>query len=490
MAQANDIAQYALELVNRFRLNPAGAFDHFIVNATTGEAYDPGVTAALAWFQVDLTALATQLDTLTAAPPLGWSDQLATAAAAHNTAMQAADEQSHQVSGEVSLGVRVDATGYNWSALAENVYAFTENADHAHAGFVIDWGYDTGETSATRAGGDGIQDPAGHRDALTTQGFSQIGIDFLADASGATRVGPWLTTQVLGKQVGGGPLLVGVVHADGDQDRAYSQGEGVAGVSLMLDTAGVTTSAAAGGFSIETTAGTHDLTFDAGGTARTITVRVTVGTDNIKIDLSDAGALSVSADAEILSWASGLRALGTAGLTLRGGYAHELIEGNSGDNKLFGGRGEDKIKGGAGFDEIYGGGFSDALFGGSEGDKLTAGKGWDRLYGGQGDDRLFGEAGNDQLYGGLGRDRLVGGNGNDRLTGGPGRDVFVFDAADGTDRITDWESRDRIDISGSGVDLSDVSIGISGADAVLLIAQTTVIIEGAADSFNESYLLV
>lgn len=489
MAQANDIAQYALELVNRFRLDPAGAFDHFIANATTGEAHDPGVTAALAWFQVDLTALATQLDALVAVAPLGWSDQLADAAGAHNDAMQAADEQSHQVSGELGLGARVDLTGYNWTALAENVYAYADNADHAHAGFVIDWGYDTGESAGKRFGGDGIQDPAGHRDALMTEGFTQIGIDFLADANGETRVGPWLTTQVLGTPVGAGPLLLGVVHADDDQDRAYSLGEGVAGVSLALDGSQAAASAAAGGYSIETSAGVRDLTFDAGGDARAVTVRVTVGGDNVKIDLSDAGFLSVSTDAEVLSWSNGLRALGTEDLSLRGGYANELIEGNSGDNQLFGGRGADRIKGGAGFDEIYGGGFSDALFGGSEGDKLTAGKGWDRLYGGQGDDRLFGEAGNDQLLGGLGRDRLVGGNGDDRLTGGAGRDVFVFDGADGTNRITDWETKDSVDIRGSGVELSDVSIGISGEDAVLLIAQTTVIIEGAADTFNETYLL-
>lgn len=490
MAQANDIAQYALELVNRFRLNPAGAFDHFIANSTTGEGFDPGVTAALAWFQVDLDALAAQLDALTAVAPLGWSDQLADAAAAHNAAMQQADEQSHQVAGEIALGARVDAVGYEWRALAENVYAFTENADHAHAGFVIDWGYDAGETANTRAGGDGIQDPAGHRDALMTGAFTQIGIDFLADTSGTTRVGPWLTTQVLGTPLSGGPLLVGVVHADDDNDRAYSLGEGIGGVSLALDAAEVAASADAGGFAVETTAGTHDLTFAAGTLAREVTVRVTVGADNIKIDLSDDGMLSVSADAEVVSWAGGLRALGVADLTLRGGFANELIEGNSGDNVLFGGRGEDKIKGGAGFDELYGGKFSDALFGGSEGDRLTAGKGWDRLYGGQGDDKLFGEDGNDLLMGGLGRDRLVGGNGDDVLTGGAGRDVFVFDGADGTDRITDWETRDLIDISGAGVQMSDVTIGIRGDDAVLLIAQTTVIIEGAADSFNETYLLV
>jgi uncharacterized protein YkwD len=489
MAQANDIAQYALDLVNRFRMDPAGSFDRFIANAVTSAAHDPGVTAALAWFKVDLAALEAQLSALSPVAPLAWEDRLADAAAGHNKAMQAADLQSHQVPGELSLGGRVDATGYDWRALAENVYAYAENPDHAHAGFIIDWGYDTGETAATRSGGDGIQDPAGHRDALMVARYRQIGIDFLADSTGATKVGPWLTTQVMGDPVDKAPRLLGVVHDDGDFDGAYSMGEGVGGVSVSVTGGASGATAAAGGYALATRAGTQELTFAGGGLGQAVVLRIAMAADNVKIDLADGGRVSVSADAELLSGATELRALGIIGLTLRGSDAAERIMGAAGDDILHGEDGEDRLMGKAGFDTLHGGKRTDVLFGGAQGDEMHGGRGWDRMFGGQGDDVMFGDQGNDEMRGGNGRDRITGGDGDDMLSGGRGRDVFVFDTADGVDHILDWESKDRIDLRAHGITPSEVTIDTRGEDAVLLIGLTTVFIHGAAGDFNEGALL-
>lgn len=482
--------QYALELVNRFRIDPHGFFDRHIANAATGEAYDPGVTAALAWFFVDLDALRAQLDALTAVAPLSWNGELHGAAAAHNAAMQEADLQSHQVPGEDGLGARADAAGYDWLGLAENVYAYAENPDHAHAGFVIDWGYDTGESASDRAGGDGIQDPAGHRIALMSDQYSEVGIDWLADSSDQTSVGPWLTTQVLGRPVSDPPRIIGVVYGDENADGLFSMGEGLGAVALGLDGADAGANMGAGGYALAASAGTREVSFAAEALSRTVTVSVELGEENVKLDVAADGMVSTSADAAVTGWAAGLKALSQEGLTLRGGWAAELIEGADGDDSLFGGRGADRVRGGAGHDVIYGGGFSDALGGGSEGDRLYGGRGWDRIFGGQGDDRLFGEAGNDRLVGGLGRDRLVGGDGDDVLLGGRGRDVFVFDESDGTDRIEDWDERDVVDLRGADVTPDQVEIGSSGPNAVLNVGATTVIIVGAAGSFDESDLLL
>jgi hypothetical protein len=77
----------------------------------------------------------------------------------------------------------------------------------------------------------------------------------------------------------------------------------------------------------------------------------------------------------------------------------------------------------------------------------------DALAGLGGADRLGGGAGRDALDGGFGRDRLDGGAGRDRLTGGGGDDRFVFGSAaeaghpDRPDRITDFASGDRIDLT-------------------------------------------
>lgn len=65
---------------------------------------------------------------------------------------------------------------------------------------------------------------------------------------------------------------------------------------------------------------------------------------------------------------------------------------------------------------------------------------------------LYGAAGEDTLDGGAGNDYLRGYGGNDILTGGSGADRFVFErtqAANGTDRITDFET---------GVDVLDFSL--------------------------------
>ncbi|MGG7568341.1 CAP domain-containing protein [Rhodovulum sp. DZ06] len=487
--EPTDLEQYALELVNRLRLDPTGSFDRFIADAATGTAHDPGVTAALAWFFVDLDALAAQLGSLTAVAPLAWNGLLHDAAAGHNAAMQAADEQSHQVEGEAPLGARVDATGYLWTTLAENVYAYSENPDHAHAGFVIDWGYDTGESTYDRAGGDGIQDPAGHRNALMSANYSEIGIDWLADSSGLTSVGPWLTTQVLGTAVFSGPKVLGVVYADADADGAYSMGEGAA-AAISIAAGAPVAAQAAGGYSLDANIGVQRMAFSGGGLERDIELDVTVVDRNVKIDVTADGFIASSGDVAVQSWAAGLKALSHDGVELRGGHADELIEGGRGDDDLFGGRGADRIQGGKGFDTIWGGGFSDGLSGGTEGDEIHGGRGWDRIYGGQGDDQLYGDEGNDFLAGGAGRDRIEGGDGDDRLRGGRGADTFVFDASDGTDRIEDWEAKDRINLRPAGVELADIMIGTSGDDAVLAFAATTVIIENAAGIFSEADLLL
>jgi len=53
--------------------------------------------------------------------PLGWSAGLSRSAHAHNLAMAAADQLSHQCAGEASLGSRISAQGVSWSWGGENI---------------------------------------------------------------------------------------------------------------------------------------------------------------------------------------------------------------------------------------------------------------------------------------------------------------------------------------------------------------------------------
>jgi len=58
-----------------------------------------------------------------AAPPLGWSDRLASAAAGHSADMAGRAELGHLGSGGETLQARITATGYRPRAWAENVAA-------------------------------------------------------------------------------------------------------------------------------------------------------------------------------------------------------------------------------------------------------------------------------------------------------------------------------------------------------------------------------
>jgi Ca2+-binding RTX toxin-like protein len=81
-----------------------------------------------------------------------------------------------------------------------------------------------------------------------------------------------------------------------------------------------------------------------------------------------------------------------------------------------------------------------------------------------GDDRantLNGAAGTDSLYGGSGADTLIGGIGNDFLQGDSGSEIYVFNAGDGQDVISDYGF-------GSGdVDVLQLEAGISAANVVV-----------------------
>lgn len=60
------------------------------------------------------------------------------------------------------------------------------------------------------------------------------------------------------------------------------------------------------------------------------------------------------------------------------------------------------------------------------------------LLGTTGSDLLTGTIGNDYINGGAGDDVIIGGAGNDKLRGGAGADIFLFNRADGYDRIVDY----------------------------------------------------
>ncbi|MDX2482551.1 MAG: choice-of-anchor I family protein [Pseudodonghicola sp.] len=79
-------------------------------------------------------------------------------------------------------------------------------------------------------------------------------------------------------------------------------------------------------------------------------------------------------------------------------------------------------------------------------------------------DTLTGTLADDVLKGKRGADVIDGGAGDDKLKGGYGADTFVFNLGDGNDTIVGLNKRDKIDLSGTGLDYEDLTITDTGGN--------------------------
>ena len=105
--------------------------------------------------------------------------KLVAAAHAHNLKIAAADQLSHQVSGEAGLGERISAAGYRWSAVGENV-AVTTNRSEAGALSLQNLMYN--ETPPND----------GHRRNILSSTFTEVGVDVVEDRAHGKL---WLVTD-------------------------------------------------------------------------------------------------------------------------------------------------------------------------------------------------------------------------------------------------------------------------------------------------------
>ena len=337
--------QELLELLNRARLAPVAEFDALIADAAAGTAVQANITDALTYFGVDLESFRAQLAGEEAVAALAWNGNLATAADGHSRQMIDADTQSHRLPGEASLGDRVTAAGYrNWTGVSENVYAYAQDALYAHAGFFIDWGYDstdiTGDTlrSDWRRAGDGIQDPAGHRIAILNGASTEVGISALLETDPTTEVGRWVVTQNFGNRTDYRAQILGVVIDDADGDRFYDQGEGLAGVTLMAEgAAGLfsTASWASGGYQMVLPEGAYTVTAYGGALGGFARYDVVMGSQNLKLDIRRQDSRSLE---DGLSGGAGdERMVAIPGLRwMDGGAGADTLTGSAGDDLLAG----------------------------------------------------------------------------------------------------------------------------------------------------------
>jgi uncharacterized protein YkwD len=238
MANPTAQEQELLELINRMRLHPQAELQILLDSSDpNNQSYDPAIEQALKYFNVNITTLKTQWSKLTAAAPLAWASNLNQSAANHNQAMIQSDTQSHQVGSELDFGARLKAANYQYTVADENIYAYGQSVLDTHAGFAIDWGRSTG----TNADGsprsiDGIQNPAGHRDAILSSEVREVGISITSENDPKTQVGSLVVTEDFGNRLAldKKAWLVGVAFQDLNKDGWYEAGEGLKDVQVKI----------------------------------------------------------------------------------------------------------------------------------------------------------------------------------------------------------------------------------------------------------------
>lgn len=273
--------QYWLELTNRFRSDPQNELAKLVNFSSPGvwgtpKSSDAYIANALNFFGTSASDLATQFSSLTAAPPVAWSSALNVSATTYSNLMVSNDQQSHTLDG-LSLDQRVQNGGYsaNWLEVGENLFASTQTILHGHAGFVIDWGDGNG---ATAGYGNGIQNPAGHRDVLLDSLFKEMGIGFQSIAipgSNTNAIGPYVVTQHFATQYRfdgasyfADAFLTGSVYQDTiAADLFYTPGEGLAGeaINVYNDATGILVASgfsnSVGGFNVALTGLTNGVVY-------------------------------------------------------------------------------------------------------------------------------------------------------------------------------------------------------------------------------------
>lgn len=114
---------------------------------------------------------------------------------------------------------------------------------------------------------------------------------------------------------------------------------------------------------------------------------------------------------------------------------------------------------------------SSTIFGTEGNDVLSGTNGKDKIFAGAGDDYVSGGLSNDQLFGQAGDDTILGGQGADTLNGGEGSDIYLFQAGDGIDIVSEMIGDAGVDTVrfGNGITVASVKLGVDGNSGALTV---------------------
>ena len=320
--------------------------------------------------------------------PLTFNTQLLNAAENHTQNMALQDFFSHTGKDGSSLGSRISATGYKFSAAAENIAAGSSTPEQV----VSSW-----------------MNSSGHRTNILNPNLKEIGIGyyFLANDTGTENFNHYWT-QVFATSL------------DGSVNPAPTPTPTPTPTPNTL---------------VSIISPIPNATGDGSPTQAP------------KNTASDGNYfLSDSADTQIPTNAAGLPIFALSGKdNITGGEGVDSINGMQGADTINGAGGNDSLSGGKESDLIDGGVGNDFISGNNDNDRLIGGDGNNTIRGGKEDDVLIGGNGDDVLAGDRGQDILRAGAGNDTfiLAGGLSASATLI----GADVITDLAIGDKIGLT-------------------------------------------
>ncbi len=283
--------QMMLWLMNRARSNPA------VEGTRLAAIADPDIQDLMNFFEVDRAKLESDFSALPPRPPAAFDAALFAASQAH--AQDLIERNRSDSDGQLT---RIDEAGYHRWSVRASVFAFVENALHAHAALNIDWGLEIPEVEPDGVVG-GMQDPPEHRYAImgvpvdgTTSELSTVGIALLEapvenpvpPLAGYPDVGPLVFSAVYchGDEGEQNRFVVGTVWEDTNENGRYDPDEGLADVEVMPD-AGTyyAVTGHAGGYAIPIEApGSYSISFSGEGLESARRHRVEVGETSVLLD--------------------------------------------------------------------------------------------------------------------------------------------------------------------------------------------------------------
>lgn len=289
----NGEEQALLWLMNRARQEPSaeGAF--------LAALDDPGVLAAVNFYDVDLGVMQDEFDAIAPKPPAAFDRRLYVAALAHAELMIDENDDDPECGAEPLPPCQLDRVApagffFVASGLRGNSFGFATSPLFAHAAWNIDWGPFFSPTVPPgmfpgRVHRKGVMsDP----DSTASQVLTNVGLAVVDTAGEPTSLGPRVAVANYARAndaASGFDLynrfLVGTVWEDLDQDGVYDPGEGKGGVAVTTDTAAWTAiTAPGGGYAIPILApGALEVTFSGGGVP-SFTTEVVVGAQSELLD--------------------------------------------------------------------------------------------------------------------------------------------------------------------------------------------------------------